>query len=249
MDKSYYNKYYTLERNHWWFKIRSRILMDTIRRKIGKDSLNILNIGSATHYTSELLMEYGKVISLEYDEECCKFARNELGFEVINGSATKLPFKDNSFNLICAFDVIEHIEDDQLAIKEIERVCMTNSGYIILTVPAFSFLWSDHDVVNHHFRRYTMRRLLNLIDEKAKIIKKTYFNFLLFPLISIFRLASNSRLKKTNPGNAKSDFDNINIHSSVNMIFERIFNLERTLLKFLNFPIGVSILLLYKIKK
>ena len=211
---------------------------------VGSAPLKILNIGSATHYTSELLTEFGDVTSLEYDEACCDFVRTVLKEEVINASATELPFEDNTFDLVCAFDVIEHIEDDKLAAKEIQRVCKLN-GSVFLTVPAYQFLWSDHDRINHHFRRYTLPQFIDVQGNQISIVKKSYFNTLLFPLIAIFRILS--RLKKPSK-NPKSDFDNFNPNSVMNKVFEFIFKLEIGWLKRWNFPFGVSILLFYKKK-
>lgn len=246
MDKNYYKQYYEQERKHWWFKVRASILMDTIDRYTDSIHLKILNIGSATHMTSDLLTKFGEVTSLEYDKDCCRFVREELKKEVINGSATELPFEDNSFDLVCAFDVIEHIEDDRLAVREIERVSRIKEGIVFLTVPAFMFLWSDHDEINHHYRRYTLPQLCSKISTSSKILKKSYFNFFLFPLIGSFRLLS--RLKKRN-GPPKSDFDNINPNPLLNRLFGMIFKLEYLLLKVLRFPFGVSILLMYKPQK
>jgi len=247
MDKTYFKQYYLQERNHWWFKVRAKILMKIIRRKLKKNDLKILNVGSATHRSSELLSEFGDVQSIEYDKDCCRFVRNELGFDVLNGSATELPFKEESFDLVCAFDVIEHIENDMLAVQEMERVCKSNRGYIFITVPAFNSLWSDHDVINHHYRRYTLNNLLLIKSQKSKTIIKSYFNFFLFPFIALFRVLG--KFKFGRPKKPRSDFDNFQTNKFLDSIFEFIFNFEYYLLPLLRFPFGVSILLLYKLNK
>lgn len=250
MEKNYYKEYYHLEREHWWFKARLKILRSTISTKIinGKNlKLNILNAGVATGITSIMLEEFGKVTSLEYDEDCCKFLKETLKIDVINGSLTELPFEDNTFDLVCAFDVIEHIKDDELAIKEIRRVLKTN-GKIFLTVPAYKFLWSHHDVVNHHFRRYTLKDIRTLFQsENFNIIFGSYFNFILFLPIAASRLVSNLFLKsKMNKSinNTGSDFEVLKNKPFINNIFYGIFKGENFFLnKNIKFPFGVSIMI------
>ena len=165
MDINYYKEYATLERQHWWFKVRgkiiSRLISASIQNKENKP-LTILNIGAATGKTSELLSKFGKVTSLEYDQDCCNYANEQFNLTIIHGSILDLPFKDEEFDLVCAFDVIEHVEDDLSGVHEMKRVCKRD-GQIVLTVPAYLFLWSHHDIVNHHFRRYTLKSLKDLV--------------------------------------------------------------------------------------
>jgi 2-polyprenyl-3-methyl-5-hydroxy-6-metoxy-1,4-benzoquinol methylase len=162
VNKDYYAEYFKLERTHWWFKVREKIIEDVIKKHISTGGdFSILNIGAATGRTSEMLSKYGVVTSLEYDEDCCVFTRQKLNIPIIHGSILELPFADNSFDLVCAFDVIEHVADDSLGVREMERVCKS-TGNIFITVPAFAGLWSHHDVVNQHFRRYRMPQILNL---------------------------------------------------------------------------------------
>jgi len=123
MEAHYYKEYYKLEKEHWWFRARLDILRSLISSKIYQgEPLKILNAGVATGATSKMLETFGNVTSLEYDENCCDFLRNELGMEVIQGSLTDLPFDDSSFDLVCAFDVIEHINEDTKAVEEIRRM-------------------------------------------------------------------------------------------------------------------------------
>ena len=244
MDRQFYQDYYKLEREHWWFKVRANIIEEQLMKlNLPKDS-RILNVGAATFRSSEMLSQFGKVTSLEYDKECCEFVRNQLKKEVINGSALDLPFETSAFDLVCAFDVVEHIENDKLALKEMRRVCKEN-GVIFITVPAFNFLWSEHDEIAHHYRRYTKKTLMKVVNTpKEKIIRNTYFNSLLFFPIAFIRGLSNLFKKKNEK--LESDFDKVGKGSFLNVIFEKIFAFERRLLRFLNFPIGVSLMVMYK---
>jgi SAM-dependent methyltransferase len=265
MDKNYYKKYYTLEREHWWFTARAKIIMTHIRRIFSHQTdLNILNIGAATGYSSELLQQFGAVTSVEFDEDCYNFTRDVVKIPIQKGSILALDFPDNTFDLVCAFDVIEHVEDDRLAVSEMRRVAK-QGGVMCVTVPAFMFLWSEHDVVNHHFRRYTSKILRGVFDvgfgmsdvggmhasgidrfsEKNTPIFHSYFNFwLFFPIAAVrvfLRLFTKKHLAK--PEQAQSDFDNFKSNSVINTVLKYIFLSENLFLKrLIPLPIGVSIL-------
>ena len=153
----------------------------------------------------------------------------------IDGVLTNYP--DASFDLVLAMDVIEHIKEDDLVIKELERLVKPN-GILVITVPAYKWMWGVQDEVAHHFRRYTMGSILKLASvTRLSIVKKSYFNTFLFPVAAIVRLAS----KWFNKKNRESDFE-IN-NNFLNPLLYFIFNTEIKLLKWLNYPFGVSILL------
>lgn len=246
MNKEYYKEYYSLERKHWWFRARSKIIAAQVEKAIkGIKSPKILNIGVATGATSEMLADFGEVTSLEYDSGCCQFLKEQLNFEVVQGSITALPFDDSSFDLVCAFDVIEHVEDDVLGLQEMVRVCKPG-GQILVTVPAFMSLWSEHDEINHHFRRYTASSLQTLFSkaEEGAVHYITYFNSLLFLPIFLARKVANliGRKNKTE-SRLKSDFSRFKT-GLLNDLLYRVFLSENFFLKkSYTFPAGVSILL------
>lgn len=240
MDRGYYEKYYHLERNHWWFVKRSAIIESTLVNLLGqKKDLKILNIGIATGASSTMLEKFGKVTSSEFDKETCAFVRENLGIEVIEASITDLPFASETFDLVCAFDVIEHVENDQLAMQEMYRVCKT-SGHVAITVPADMALWSEHDIINHHYRRYTKSQLLNVHKNAGfKVVFVSYFNSFLYPFIRVARWLKN---KSGKSNKVTSDFD-IQTPGWINHILGTIFSLEIFWLKHFTFPLGVSIIL------
>jgi ubiquinone/menaquinone biosynthesis C-methylase UbiE len=247
MNKDYYAVYYQMERSHWWFKVREKILISQIKRYIAPKAnlpLKILNVGVATGRTTEFLTQFGEVISLEYDLECCQFLREKLQMEVVQGSVLDLPFADNQFDLVCAFDVIEHVEDDKRAVEELYRVCKPES-HIFLTVPAFMELWSSHDIVNQHYRRYRLPEVKGLFSRlKGKIIFNSYFNSILFPPIYIYRkLASIFKSLQSTPS---SDFENVAQSFFMSRILHSLFSMEVQLLKKISFSFGVSLGYIYK---
>jgi ubiquinone/menaquinone biosynthesis C-methylase UbiE len=185
MKAEYYQEYYHLERKNWWFLARKEILRDQLKSLLrGKGSLNILNVGAALGASTLMLQEFGNVTSLEYNKECCDFVKEKLGMDFINGSITELPFDDNKFDLVCAFDVVEHVEEDALAIRELHRVCKPG-GYTFTTVPTFRFMWSEHDEINEHVRRYTMKSYLALFKSVGLLFILNHISIFgyFFPLL------------------------------------------------------------------
>ncbi|MFA6261318.1 MAG: methyltransferase domain-containing protein [Bacteroidia bacterium] len=239
MDKSYYIEYFDLERNNWWFRARLQIIRSQVALIAnGRKDLNILNVGVATGATSVMLQEFGKVKSIEYDADCLAFVKERLDLDLEQGSIMELRFEDNTYDLVCAFDVIEHVENDQLAAHEMLRVCKPK-GNVLVTVPAFMFLWSHHDVVNQHFRRYTLKGL-NTLFHGHTILYSTYINTLLFIPISLVRFLS--KLIPFKREGSGSDFGLIQ-NKFLNGMFYTTFISENALLrKKISLPFGVSAL-------
>lgn len=244
MQKDYYGQYYILERSHWWFKARLVILEALLVRNgiPGAHKPQILNAGIATGATTTMLEKHGEVTSLEYDADCCEFVRDKLNIDVIQGSLTALPFEDSSFDWVCAFDVIEHIEDDTRAMTEIKRV-LRPGGRVFFTVPAYQFLWSEHDDINHHFRRYTQKKFEALCSAAGFILKQSsYFNFFLFPFIAFVRLVGRIFYRK-DKNNKSSDFQKFKGNNLVNKVLYQVFKSEKEILgSNTNLPFGVSFL-------
>jgi len=205
---------------------------------------DILNAGAATGATSEMLKKHGKVTSLEYDKDCAVFLEDVLKEPVVNESLTELPFSDNSYDLVCAFDVVEHIEDDYNAAAEIHRVLREN-GKVYLTVPAFQFLWTEHDVINHHYRRYTRKSLEKLLlDAGFQVDYSSYFNSILFIPIFLVRMLFKLLPKKKSNKGTGSDFEKFNSNGLANKLLYRSVKSEDTFVaKKSRFPFGVSVVI------
>lgn len=239
MDKNYYIEYYKLERENWWFKARLNIIQAQVAWIAnGRKDLNILNVGTATGATSVMLEAFGRVKSVEYDKDCYDFVRERLDIDLEQGSILELQFKDEQYDLVCAFDVIEHVEDDHKAVSEMLRVCKKN-GHVFITVPAFMFLWGPHDVVNQHYRRYVSKQLKNLLTP-THIQFLTYFNSLLFlPVAAVRVLSKLIPFKRKGSG---SDFGLIE-SKLLNSLFYKMFMLENSWLsKRIGLSFGVSLL-------
>ena len=242
MEPDYIQKYYQFERKHWWFLIREKILIQQLNTSLPvRRPLKILNAGAATGRSSQMLQQFGDVLSVEKDAAACTFLRNKLGLQVVEAAVEALPFEDNYFDVVCIFDVIEHIENEDAAIDELYRVCK-QGGLLYCSVPAFSFLWSRHDEVNHHIRRYTRQGIKRVIQKKFNIEYSSYFNFLLFLPILFCRL-----LLKVLPKSKRmvSDFEYSKLLNGAffSFFFKAVFSVEVFLLRYCILPFGVSILL------
>ena len=239
MNSQYISAYATLEREHWWFLVRKKIILQFLHKYCSAGSLKVLNIGAAGGSSSQWLSVFGKVDSVENEPAFLQHLK-ALQINVVNASVTALPFADESFNLVCAFDVLEHVHEDQQSFAEIARVCKPG-GVICITVPASPALWSNHDVVNGHVRRYTKQKFLALgkRSESIQIKKFSFFNTLLFFPIAIARKFQKSKM-------AKSDFERFQTSQSSNKLLRKIFSWELPLLRFLSLPFGVSMIGIWK---
>ena len=252
MQHDYYKEYYDVERQHWWFVAREKIISNYLKKLISTkilkhQDLKILNVGCGPGRSSQYLSSFGEVTSIEYDKDCCEFASERTGLQIINGSITDLPFQDEMFDLVCAFDVIEHVEDDQLAISEMKRVTKKD-GVIFITIPTFMSLWSHHDVINHHFRRYKFSQIEKLFESQknGNEIFSSYFNFFLFPVIYSVRKISNLlQFNKKRPGSG-SDFEAFKPGFLNNVLFNVMYFESKFINNNVKLPFGVSLLYTWK---
>jgi len=227
-----------VEKNHWWFVGRRKIIASFITRYLQNNS-KILDIGCGPGVEIKFLERYGKVVGIDSSPEILNFCK-EKGIEnVILGKAENLPFLNNSFDLATALDIVEHVEDDSKVIKEIYRV-LRKGGLALITVPAFKFLWSDYDKFAGHWRRYNKKELEQTLTEAGfSILKISYFNIFLFLPIFLIRKIKNilkSAIKFSSAQELKCP------PRLINKILSLIFSSERFLLRLLNFPFGVSLI-------
>ncbi|MDP3697326.1 MAG: sugar nucleotide-binding protein [Candidatus Taylorbacteria bacterium] len=243
MDRSFYKNYFEVEKSHWLMKVRRLIVFD-ILKKYGRkpEETKILDFGCGSGYLTARLAEQGyQSFGLDISSEAIQFGRRQgiKNIDVID--AHKLNFPDNYFNTVLLLDVIEHLEDESWAVREIQRV-LAPGGIAVVMVPAFKFLWGVQDEVAHHYRRYSLPRLIKVFEESSglSVDHKTYFNTFLFAPIAAVRLISRWFKIK----GRESDFD-IN-NKFLNLILYWVFNFEHYFLRLVSFPFGVSILTVLK---
>jgi len=226
------------ESRHWWFRGR-RVLLKSLISKFNLPlDARILEIGSGTGGNLEMLAAYGKVSALEMDASARAIAAEKTGgqFDIRAGFCpTDIPFSGEKFDLICIFDVLEHIEEDQATLVAVKGLLAEN-GRVLVTVPAYGFLWGTHDRFLYHKRRYSPAELKRkATDAGLHVEKLSYFNTLLFPL------AVAARIKDRLFQSASSSGTKIP-PSPINTLFRHVFSAERFLLEKCNLPFGVSLL-------
>ena len=233
------------ESRHWWFTGRRRILTRVIESLRLPGNARILEIGSGTGGNLKMLSRFGKVSSVEMDETARAIAAEKTGgvFDIRDGVCpTNMPFKpDEKFDLICLFDVLEHIEDDVAALACLKEL-LADGGRVLVTVPAYQWLWSAHDQFLHHKRRYSSRELKAKLDETGFSAGNiSHFNTFLFPLAAGARMLDRLSGRSTASGTSVPG-------SFVNSIFYAIFSFERFFLGWMSFPFGVSIIAFFRSK-
>lgn len=242
MDPRLAREYKDHEEKHWWFRVREKIIVRSLRAHLKTTrSLRILDVGSGGGGTSRALAAFGEVTCVEPSPELFEALRQTSPFPVVHGSILELPFEDQQFDLVCAFDVVEHVEQHQQAAAELSRVCK-EGGMVAITVPAFQSLWSHHDEINHHFRRYRSPQLESLFCPPLRIAYSTYFNTLLFAPIWLFRRLP----RKPAPAHSSGSDFSVLPHPLVSWFFYHLFALELKWLPRKSFPFGVSLLQLYR---
>lgn len=235
MERVVYEQMAALDERHWWYRARRKVLADLIRRSARPPSDGaILELGCGTGHNLPMLDEFGHVDALELDDEARAIAERRIGRKVMSDPLPELAgVKDRHYDLIAALDVIEHIDDDHAALAAIARK-LKPGGRFVMTVPAHQWMWSAHDVVNHHKRRYSKQQLRALVEASPLRLQKLgYFNSLLFPLAAAERLSSKLR--------GREDADVKLPPKIVNAVFEAAFAAERHLVGRLPLTPGVSL--------
>lgn len=242
MNVDEYEKMYRTEEDYWWFRGRRTIVYSMFRlyaEPLGRP-LRILDLGCGTGKCLCDLAGMGhEVVGLDFSAEALAFTRRRGGRELLRGDATALPFQSNSFDAIIALDIMEHVEGDGEMAREMHRV-LRPSGVAIINVPAHPFLWSEHDLALHHFRRYTpgsFRRVLRRAG--FGMVRFTYSIFLLFFPAVVYRALSNLRPRR--PGYRPTSHV-IQTGGLLNRFFHNVIGAESRLMKRVNMPIGLSLL-------
>ncbi len=182
-----------VDEHHWWYRGRRQIIRAELDRLPLPAGARVLDAGCGSGRTLDELTAYGEVSGIELDPDAAQAARARGRGEVCVGRLEQLPWEDDTFDLITCLDVIEHTPDDRLTLRELRRVCRPG-GWLLVTVPAYQWLWSSHDELNHHFRRYDRARLGAAADDAGwRQRRVTSFNSLLLPPAIAVRLAQRRR--------------------------------------------------------
>lgn len=237
MEEHVYPQMYRVEKEHWWFVSRNRILLNYISKRLNLSTeSNVLDVGCGTGAVLEEFSRRYKAYGIDFSQQAIDFCRQRGLTNVRLGSLDAFP-SDQRFNLITMFDVVEHVEDDLGLLKEAHSR-LERGGHLLVAVPAYQWLWSKHDEVLHHKRRYTQSSLATVFENAGfQIEHVTHFNALLFPLAVLRRV-----IGRLTGGNTADDLEVP--APAVNSILKNVFQLETDLIPHMTFPFGLSLLCL-----
>ena len=235
MERAVFDRMAEHDQVHWWYVARRQILADLIAREANlPQDARILEIGCGTGHNFEMLKGFGRLDALEVDGEARAFASKRLGHAVGDAPLPALTgVPDRTYHLIALLDVLEHVDGDEAALESIAKK-LAPGGRILVTVPAYQWMWSAHDLAHHHKRRYSKRGLRRVAEAAGLRVRRIgYFNSLLFPLAAMVRIAGKMV--------GKTSSDDTLPPRPLNALFKRIFGLERHMVGRVPFPAGVSI--------
>jgi len=238
MDRATYDRMRVLQDQHWWFEGRRRILSGLIGALDLPKPAQILEVGCGPGGNLAMLKRFGEVTALEPDDASRAYAAERTGVRVEGGFLPDgLPFPPASFDLVCAFDVIEHVDEDAASVAALARL-LKPGGYLATTVPGQPWMWSRHDELHHHKRRYRLGPYRAMFEAAGlKVLTASHFNTLLFAPIAAIRAL------KIFTGSTAADDDAMPA-PPINRLLTGLFAAEGPWLRHAALPIGVSIVLI-----
>lgn len=235
MKAAYVRTHIEEDREHWWFRGRLAIILAVLRRALPPRRLRLLELGCGTGNVLAALSEFGEGIGMEDHPDLLAVARAR-GVEARAGTLPRdLVVEPGWADVVLLLDVLEHLDDDVAALHIAQRA-LGADGVLVVTVPAFGWLWTAHDVALGHRRRYTAGKLRRTVERAGfAVTRVTHFNTLLFPIVALVRL--------WHRGRRHADHDLRRPAAPLNRVLASLFALERFVAPRLRLPFGSSLLL------
>jgi ubiquinone/menaquinone biosynthesis C-methylase UbiE len=232
-----YEAMFDLEDVYWWFVARRQLAEEILRGELrNKPDARLLDVGCGTGSNLRAFASLARVVGVDSSAEALKFCRMRGVSSVARGEIERLPFADASIDVITAMDVLEHTDDDLVALRELRRVCRPD-GLLLVTVPAYGFLWSEHDEALKHRRRYTAHELRNKLTNCNFVVERSsYFITTLFFPILFLRFYQGLFKKSVYPQTSL-----VLLPKWLNAMLIGLHAIERWLFRVMNLPFGVSI--------
>ena len=241
MERDLIDRLAKIEGLHWWYEARRKAVEAFLKGRISRSG-QILDVGAGTGGNYHLLSQFGDYCGVEPSAEAREWAKSKGVENLVSGTAEKIPYPPQTFDLVVALDVLEHLKEDLAALEEFHRV-LRDRGLLLITVPAFNFLWSRHDELNHHFRRYRLKEIKKKLELSGfEVEKATYFYFFLFPFFFLLRI-----LQKFIP--ERSALSSVELKLPplfINRLLVRLCLIEVSVIKWCSLPLGSSIIVLAK---
>jgi SAM-dependent methyltransferase len=239
MNPQEYDRMRQLEDWYWWFVARREAaLRFTEDFRPRYEPIRILDAGCGTGALLDRLEGRPgvEVYGLDFSGQALAYTRQRGHVHLVQGDLTCLPFPDGTFDVVTALDVVEHIREDERALREVNRV-LRPGGVLLASVPAFRFLWGPHDTALQHFRRYTAGEMGTLLRRTGfRVSKLTYLLMLLFPAFVAQRLLVKLRSRKADP-----HAQLVRVSESVNRFLIRLQAAELAIARKLSLPFGATV--------
>lgn len=236
---------FRLEDSYWWFVGRHHLVLTFLSATFGaRRDLRILDIGCGTGAMSAKLARWGKVTSADFSPLALEFCRKRGLPDVQQADAMAMPFDDNCFDVVVALDILEHLPDDNAALREFRRV-LKPGGHVVATVPAYPSLWSGHDVALMHYRRYVAREMRERMSAAGLHVRKlSYAMTLLYPLVWLVRRVGNAVEKRGSGGDGNKRAPRaalVPVPGWANRLLVGLLAAENALIRRARLPFGLSV--------
>lgn len=228
---------YANESHHWWFVAKAAFMKQILQKWVRLENGLVLDAGCGTGHNMRFLAEGGDYIGVDVSEQALNFCQHNGHKTLVRANLDCLPFKDDSFDLVFALDVIEHTQNPWSVIRQLRRV-LKKDGRIIITVPACRFLFSPHDEALSHLRRYDPKDIRALLKEADfDVLHVNYLYFLSFFPVAVIRIFRKLFVRDPDP---ITDMYYLPAQW-VNPLLQRLLAIEVFFLCKIPFPIGTTV--------